>query len=102
MDRIIPPSQITAVENLTMADGTVTFAAKLEFSCLLSALGDSPSQSTLVLDSLVMKLCYDSGVSTSASPAVAPTAESRPASTPVTRSGGGCRCRWTYTTPRGR
>ena len=52
MGWIIPPSQITEVEkratrmqmrNLTMADGTVTFSAELEFSCLLSALGDSPS-----------------------------------------------------------
>ena len=69
MERIIPPSPITAAEkrttllrlnqvienrlvntnipmqmrNLTVADGAVTFTVKLEFSCRLTVLGDSPS-----------------------------------------------------------
>ena len=75
-ERIIPPSPITAAEkrmtllrlnqvienrlvncnipmqmrNLTVADGAVTFTVKLEFSCRLTVLGDSPSLPWTLLD----------------------------------------------------
>jgi len=38
------------MRNLTVADGAVTFTVKLEFSCRLTVLGDSPSLPWTLLD----------------------------------------------------
>ena len=38
------------MRNLVVADGTVTFTVKLEFSCRLTVLGDSPALPWTLLD----------------------------------------------------